>query len=187
MTSSKTSLNKQQREAVDNINGPLLVLAGAGTGKTHTVTMRIARLLDKGYAPEEILAVTFTNKAAGEMKERIKRLVGRKHNIATMIVSTFHSLCVRILRRDAAALGYGSDFSICDQGEQLGLVHKAAKFVRGDVGLKPEEILYEIGKLKNQGMGHAEFSRRAVDEWERVLASVYRRYQDSLKSIQAFR
>lgn len=179
-------LNKQQRDAVKTTEGPLLVLAGAGTGKTRTVTERISYLLRKGTPPENILAVTFTNKAAGEMKERLQKMVGREFDLRPLIASTFHSLCVRILRRDADKLGYRPGFSICDTGDQIGLIRKAMKHISGGISKKPDDVLYEIGQLKNQGLTPQAFARSAVEDWEQTLASIYRRYQEGLQRINAF-
>lgn len=179
-------LNPQQLEAVKTTEGNLLVLAGAGTGKTRVVTERIAYLLRKGVKPENILAVTFTNKAAGEMKERVAKLAGRKADLSAMIVSTFHSLAVRILREDCAELGYFPGFTIADQGEQFSLVRKAARTVRGGAGVKPEDLLGAIGDLKNRGLLPAAAARAATEPWEHTLASVYRRYQEALKAMNTF-
>ncbi|MBN2714091.1 MAG: UvrD-helicase domain-containing protein, partial [Planctomycetes bacterium] len=181
-----STLNPQQREAVLTTKGPVLVLAGAGTGKTRTVTERMAYLLRSGVQPENILAVTFTNKAAGEMKERLAKMVGKKYNLKQLIASTFHSLCVRILRRDSELIGYGKHFSIADYSEQVGIIRKAMRYIRGGVASKPEDILYSIGQLKNQGIQYQQFQRTARDEEEQTLAAIYRRYQESLKTINAF-
>ncbi|MEZ5233311.1 MAG: UvrD-helicase domain-containing protein [Acidimicrobiales bacterium] len=110
-------LNPAQREAVTHDGGPLLVIAGAGSGKTRVLTHRIAHLIDNGVSPFEILAITFTNKAAGEMKHRVGQLIGPVAE--KMWVSTFHAACVRILRRDVKALGYPSSFSIYDQADAV--------------------------------------------------------------------
>src|SRR5229473_1052305 len=120
-------LNPQQREAVEALNGPVLILAGAGSGKTRVITYRIAHLIEnKGMAPDSILAVTFTNKAAAEMVERVDKLIGGRM-LAKPLISTFHSFCVRVLRRDVEAMrigdtGYKKDFAIYDESDQQSIV-----------------------------------------------------------------
>src|SRR5690625_976864 len=119
-------LNERQKEAVIATNGPLLIMAGAGSGKTRVLTHRIAYLLEeKQVAPRNILAITFTNKAAREMKERVSHLVGPEADY--MWVSTFHSMCVRILRRDIDRIGYDRNFTIYDSGDQLTLIRNILK------------------------------------------------------------
>lgn len=174
-------LNPRQREVAEAIHGPVLALAGAGTGKTHTVIARIANIISTGVAPENVLAVTFTNKAAGELKERLKKTLGRSVDLSKMIASTFHSLCVQLIRRDAQALGYKKFFSIADQSEQYSIIRKASRFVHGCSKLKPEDMLAAISRLKSKGLTHEQFALRAIDEEELSLASVYRRYQDALR------
>ncbi|MHC4883601.1 MAG: UvrD-helicase domain-containing protein, partial [Planctomycetota bacterium] len=140
MTAGLAHLNAPQREAVLTTKGPLLVLAGAGTGKTRVVTERIAYLLkEKKVPPDRIVAVTFTNKAANEMKERLAGLLGRngKATVRKMIIATFHSLCVRILRRDGEKLGYRPHFTISDTSEQIALARRAMRSVHGVGKVKP--------------------------------------------------
>ena len=117
------SLNAAQKQAVQTLNGPVLILAGAGTGKTRTVTCRIANMIEKGVNPRGILALTFTNKAANEMADRVAGLVDRK-SARAMTVCTFHSLCVRILRQDIGKLGYKENFSIYTGSDQSGLLKR---------------------------------------------------------------
>ncbi len=179
-------LNPQQRQAVLHATGPLLILAGAGTGKTRVVTERMAQLLRTGVRPENILGVTFTNKAASEMRSRLSALVRRRVSPDSLVISTFHSLAVRLLRRDADALGYARGFSICDYGEQLSLVRKAAATLRGGASLKPEDALSRISALKNRGVTPDAFRREAVDEDELILHALYRRYQEALKRQNCF-
>ena len=125
-----SSLNPQQRQAVKAVDGPVLILAGAGTGKTRVITSRVAYMIAKGTRPGNILAVTFTNKAAREMQERVRELVPKaklvnKDGITEKpTICTFHSLCVRILRRHIEKLGYKKNFVIYDQTEQLGVVRR---------------------------------------------------------------
>ncbi|MEM7014340.1 MAG: UvrD-helicase domain-containing protein, partial [Verrucomicrobiota bacterium] len=123
LRSGLSGLNAPQREAASHINGPLLILAGAGTGKTRVVTTRIAYMVAEGIAPEDILAVTFTNKAANEMRERVGQMI-KKQQAKKVTVSTFHSLCVRVLRRDIDKLGFKKNFGIYASADQLGLIRK---------------------------------------------------------------
>ena len=156
-------------------------IAGAGTGKTHTIIARIANIIASGVAPRNILTVTFTNKAAAELKNRLRKTLPGRVDIKEMIASTFHSLAVQIIRRDAKLLGYRKYFSIADQAEQYAIIRKASRHVVGCSKLRPEEMLSEISRLKSKGIDHKEFALRALDDWEVSLASVYRRYQDQLR------
>lgn len=146
-------LNAAQRKAVESLDGPLLILAGAGTGKTRTVTCRMANLLDQGVRPEQILAVTFTNKAAREMQERVGGMVS-KAAADKLTVCTFHSLCVRLLRSGIELLGYKKNFSICTPGDQQALI-KQFIVKRGGLKekIKPGEVLAAISKAKNDPEG----------------------------------
>ncbi len=146
-----TSLNKAQREAVMCLNGPVLILAGAGTGKTRTVTCRMSALLENGVAAENVLAVTFTNKSANEMAERVIDMVGKKRGKA-LTVCTFHSLCLRILKRDITALGYRKKFAIMAGGDQTGMIRQLIVRKGGaKINLKPGEVMSEISKCKSAG------------------------------------
>jgi len=146
------SLNKAQREAVGTLDGPVMLLAGAGTGKTRTVTCRIAHMLEKKIDPAEILAVTFTNKAAAEMRERIAGMVSKKAAEA-MTVCTFHSLCVRILRGGIDRIGYKKNFSICSHSDQVGIMKQLLVRMGGsEEKVKPDAVLSEISKAKNKGI-----------------------------------
>lgn len=146
-------LNPAQRQAVETLDGPVLILAGAGTGKTRTVTCRMANLLQQGVRPEQILAVTFTNKAAREMQERVAGMVS-KAAAGKLTVCTFHSLCVRLLRSGIERLGYKKNFSICTPGDQQALI-KQFIVKRGGLKekVKPGEVLSEISKAKNSPVG----------------------------------
>lgn len=176
------SLNQSQREAVETLTGPLLVLAGAGTGKTRVVTYRIANLIRHRTPPERILAVTFTNKAAGEMQERAGELLGKRFNTKPEI-STFHSLCVRILRRQIQHLGYPKQFTIFDRGDQEGAARQALREIRvGNESLKPGDLLYFIGRWKTAAIGPEEAVEIADSDKEHLAASAYRRYQTALKT-----
>jgi DNA helicase-2/ATP-dependent DNA helicase PcrA len=126
MTPGSPALNLAQRDAVHTLSGPVLVLAGAGTGKTRVITYRIAQLIKSGITPNRILAVTFTNKAAREMRERALALLGKRpKGVKPPEISTFHSLCVRVLRRHATLLGYPAEFAIYDRGDQETLARGA--------------------------------------------------------------
>ena len=146
------SLNPAQRSAVGTLDGPVLILAGAGTGKTRTVTCRISNMLEVGIPPEQVLAVTFTNKAASEMRERIAGMVGKKKAEA-MTVCTFHSLCVRLLRGGIDRLGYKQNFSICTQSDQVGVMKQLLVRKGGtEEKIKAEEVLAAVSKAKNAGI-----------------------------------
>jgi superfamily I DNA/RNA helicase len=143
------SLNKAQREAVLTLHGPVLILAGAGTGKTRTVTCRMSALLENGVAAENVLAVTFTNKSASEMGERVVGMVGKKRGKA-LTVCTFHSLCLRILKRDIEALGYKKKFAVMAGGDQTGMIRQLIVRKGGaKMNLKPGEVMGEISRTKN--------------------------------------
>src|SRR5450631_4883411 len=144
------SLNPEQRDAVLQINGPLLILAGAGSGKTRVITSRIAYLVGDGHAePREVLAVTFTNKAAEEMRARVERLLGS--DCSRMWVSTFHALCARLLRRDGPAIGLTRDFVIYDSPDQLSVVKQALKELHVDDSfVQPRAALSRISHAKNR-------------------------------------
>ncbi len=181
-------LNPPQREAVEHRGSPLLIVAGAGSGKTRVLTRRIAHLLRSGEAlPGEILAITFTNKAAAEMKERVEDLVGPVAR--SMWVSTFHSACVRILRREHAAAGLTSSFSIYDSADSLRLITNIAK----DLGLDtkknpPRGIARRISTLKNDLMDPldvADQAEAAKDPWERSVAQIYTAYTERLRQANA--
>jgi len=163
------SLNKAQRDAVSAIDGPVLILAGAGTGKTRTVTCRISHMLERGVAPRNVLAVTFTNKAASEMRERIGGMVS-KQAAEEMTVCTFHSLCVRLLRGGIDRLGYKKNFAIYTGSDQVGLI-KQIMVRKGGANstLKPEQILGAISKAKNAGLDPAEQN----DEFIGIIATAY--------------
>lgn len=163
------SLNKAQREAVGALDGAVMLLAGAGTGKTRTVTCRIAHMVEKKIDPAEILAVTFTNKAASEMRERISGMVSKKAAEA-MTVCTFHSLCVRILRGGIDRLGYKKNFSICSHSDQVGMMKQLlVRHGGSDEKVKPDHVLSEISKAKNKGIELSELK----DDYFATLAVSY--------------
>ncbi|MBX7073980.1 MAG: UvrD-helicase domain-containing protein [Pirellulales bacterium] len=175
-------LNEAQLEAVRTLRGPLLVLAGAGTGKTSVVTHRIAALIRHGARPGAILAVTFTNKAASEMQSRAAALLGRQQKEKPQI-STFHSLCVRILRRHITRLGYPAQFTIYDRGDQESAARRALREIRvsGDM-LKPSDLLASISTWKMKSVQPATAAELATTDKEHLAASAYRRYQQALKA-----
>ena len=169
-------LNKQQREAVTAGNGPILVVAGPGSGKTRVLTQRIAYLVGVcGIAPEGILAVTFTNKAAGEMRERVEKLLGAD---ATGIwLSTFHSVCVRILRRDIGHLGRTRGFAIYDEADSLAAVKQAlARHQLDPKVVEPRRIRWQIDQWKNAGLHPADVMNVAYDAAARYAVELYATY-----------
>ncbi|MGI6036783.1 MAG: DNA helicase PcrA [Limnochordia bacterium] len=177
-----SQLNTAQREAVLHGEGPLLILAGAGSGKTRVLTYRIGYLLrERGVAPGEILAVTFTNKAAREMKERLLNLVGPRAQ--DLWIGTFHSICVRFLRWEGHYIGIPRDFLIYDSADQLQVI----KDCLGELNLdpkrhEPRSILRTISNAKNELVSPADFSQGATDYWDKVVARVYVLYQEKLKA-----
>jgi superfamily I DNA/RNA helicase len=173
-------LNPAQEEAVTHLGGPLLVLAGAGSGKTRVLTRRIAWLIqEQGVSPFEILAITFTNKAADEMKGRVGTLVGRVAE--RMWVSTFHAACVRILRRDGHALGFPSSFTIYDQADAVRLTGYVLRDLNLDTKkLPPRSVHAQISAAKNDYLLVDDYADRAGSYTERKLADVYREYQSRL-------
>ena len=177
-----SGLNPPQREAVDTLRGPLLVLAGAGTGKTRVVTYRIAALAASGVPAERILAVTFTNKAAREMKERYRELAGKRRG-AEPEISTFHSLCVRILRRHIDRLGYPARFAICDRSDQESAARAALREIRVDgATLRPGDLLAAVSSWKNRGKRPGAAAAEAASDREHLAAAGYRRYVAALKA-----
>lgn len=182
-----TGLNQMQKEAVLHTEGPLLILAGAGSGKTRVLTHRIAHLVkDKNVDPWNILAITFTNKAAKEMKERIETLVGEAAT-QSMWVSTFHSMCVRILRRDIHLLGYGKWFTIYDTSDQKSLIKQVVKNLDYNEKMFPAgAVLGEISGQKNEARSPEEFTKIAQDDFRLArIAKIYTMYQQQLRENNA--
>jgi len=180
-----SGLNPQQREAVTHGDGPLLVLAGAGSGKTRAITYRIAWLIaERGVHPSNILAVTFTNKAANEMLSRVQRLVP---NIgARPWIGTFHSTSLRSLRRYADRLGFSKSFAVYDTADQLTLVRRCMRELQmNDDAFPPRAILTRISNAKNELMGPAEYEKENLDFFGARVAEVYRLYQRRLKEYDA--
>ena len=173
-------LNPAQREAVLTTEGPLLVIAGAGSGKTRVLTHRVAHLLaTQGVKPNEILAITFTNKAAGEMRERLERMLG---GVARAIwILTFHSACGRIFRREAQRLGYQSTFTIYDQADQVRLVKQCLEELERDPKrFTPRGIHSVISREKNNLVGPVQFRERVSSFYDQTVADVYELYQRKL-------
>jgi len=179
-------LNKEQKEAVLCTEGPLLILAGAGSGKTRALTFRIARLIDEcGVNPWNILAITFTNKAAGEMRERVDRIAG--YGSESVWVSTFHSACVRILRRYIDHLGYDTSFTIYDKEDQKTVIKDVCRRLLLDPKLYKEQMLLNsISHAKNEYISPQEFQLDAQGDFHREkIAEVYLEYQKELKKNNA--
>jgi len=173
-------LNERQRAAVTHTDGPLLVIAGAGSGKTRVLTYRIAYLLQTGKAlPSQVLAVTFTNKAAAEMKERLRRIIGP---IAESLwVGTFHATCVQILRRHADRIGYKRQFVIFDTSDQLAAIKETLKELNVDQkNFEPRAVLSAISSAKNELVDWRTYQERAGDFWERNVGRFYEHYQKKL-------
>ena len=186
-SSAGEQLNAAQREAVHTLRGPLLVLAGAGTGKTRVITFRIATLIRSGVRPDRILAVTFTRKAAAEMKQRAMELLhrGRRRtaNAAVPEISTFHSLCVRILRRHLMQLGYPRNFVIYDRGDQESIARAALRDLHiGQERLRPGDFLSLVGAWKSAAKSPEEAESSAESDREQLAALAYHRYQTTLKA-----
>lgn len=179
------TLNEQQKEAVFCTEGPLLLLAGAGSGKTRVLTHRIAYLIDQGVNPYHIMAITFTNKAATEMRERVDQLVG--YGAEHIWVSTFHSTCVRILRRHIDKVGFGNSFTIYDADDQKSLIRGICKQFKIDTKMLPERsIIREISSAKDEFMTPSEYeAKHQYDFNKKKIAEIYREYQKQLRSNNA--
>ncbi len=178
-------LNTEQRAAVVHAGSPLLIVAGAGSGKTRVLTHRIAHLLaERGTHPGQILAITFTNKAAGEMKERVEQLVGPRAN--AMWVMTFHSACVRILRRESKKLGFTSSFSIYDAADSKRLMALVCRDLDLDPKqFPPKSFTAKVSNLKNELVDEETFAGQAADGFEKTLAQAYALYQARLREANA--
>ena len=186
-----SELNPKQLEAVKQTEGPLLVLAGAGSGKTRVITIRIAYLIaEKQVPPFNILAVTFTNKAAGEMRERINELLRGQNLRSAPLISTFHSLCVRILRQDIEHLseGYNRSFTIYDTDDSSKVIRNCIK----DLGLDPKQlsprqVLFAISGSKNKGEDYEMYASQVeyADEKRAAIARVFRMYEERLNNANA--
>ncbi len=178
-------LNPQQREAVTHTDGPLLIVAGAGSGKTRVIVHRLAYILERRLAdPAEVVAVTFTNKAAGEMKERVDRLVGTDHGGAR--VATFHSFCLRLLRRHADRVGYTNDFLVYDDADQTALLKECLVELQiDDKTYTPRQFRHRISDAKNRGFDADAFARAAEGFQDEMTGRIYALYQARLRACNA--
>ena len=178
-------LNHAQSEAVTHGNGPLLVVAGAGSGKTRVLTSRIAYLInEKGISPFEILAITFTNKAAEEMRNRVVELVGSVAH--KMWVSTFHSACVRILRQSSDEIGFSPNFTIYDQGDAARLMGHVIKDLNFDLKrFPPRALLSKISTLKNEGINPNDYLDSSENPYDQKVSEIFVEYQARLKRASA--
>ena len=173
------SLNESQKSAVEYNSGPHIIVAGAGSGKTRVLTIKIAYLLDDGYDPSSILALTFTNKAAKEMKERIKKLIGKKAEQIWM--GTFHSTFARILRTEATKLNYQPNFSIYDREDSIALVSTIVNELNISIDKTANNIQHRISNLKNQMISPVEFSKHMAETLiDKRFAEVYLEYNKRL-------
>jgi len=177
-----SGLNPQQRQAVEHGRGPALVLAGAGSGKTRVIASRIAHLIQNSASrPENILAVTFTNKAAKEMRERVQKIIGMSRS-AEPLIATFHSFCVRLLRREIHHLGYKNDFSIYDTDDQKRLVKQALEEIKlSEQDLKPRDVLSRISYAKNHGVAPENFAARFPSDVAKDIEYIYEKYDSRLR------
>jgi DNA helicase II / ATP-dependent DNA helicase PcrA len=176
-----TQLNQQQSLAVTTTKGPVLVLAGAGSGKTRVITARIAHLLEKRVAPEAVLAMTFTNKAAGEMTERVAKLVGKKR-AARLTVGTFHSFCLRLLRQHCRRIGFPGGIRIADAADQLAACKSVLRELRiAEASIQPNVLQSRISLLKNQLVSPEEFLARPGGDLDELVGRGYQRYEEFLR------
>lgn len=180
-----SGLNPAQKEAVETLTGPVLILAGAGSGKTKTLTHRIANLIAHGIRPSEILAVTFTNKAAGEMKDRLAKLLNLPY-FTLPFMGTFHGVCVRILRIEAEELSLSKKFVIYDIDDRLALIKRAMKSLKiTDKNVKPKAVESYISRNKNDGISAAEAAAEAYYPNQKQLARIYAEYEKQRKQAEA--
>jgi superfamily I DNA/RNA helicase len=182
--SAPPRLNPAQRAAVEHGDGPLLVLAGAGSGKTRVITHRIVRLVERGIPPAAIVALTFTNKAAGEMRERVAKMVGKKATAQALTVSTFHSFGLGVLQRERASVG--GAFTIFDQGDQTSLVKQLLRAAGADRAFDAQAVLARISNGKNAFQSTEELPDRDGDAYDEITREIYPRYQAALRQYKAF-
>src|SRR6476620_12780547 len=175
-----SGLNLAQQEAVNFMHGPCLVLAGAGSGKTRVITHKIGRLITSGVEARRILAITFTNKAAAEMRERAKSLIGREAK--DVLICTFHALGVRMMRQDGSVLGLKPQFSILDSDDVTGILKDAGGTTDAATA---RQWQWAISAWKNAGLNAAQALAQAKDDHERVTAMVMQRYEERLTAYQS--
>ncbi len=189
-----TSLNPKQQEAVQVIDGPVLILAGPGSGKTKVLTHRLAFMIKSGIPSQNILAVTFTNKAAGEMKERTIKILEKVKMPLTPLsvqhpmgfIGTFHSFCLKILRKEITRLGYKTNFAIYDEDDQLGTMKEVVKNLEINVDQFPaKKALHVISSLKNELIDYKDYENTAQEYFEKTIAKIYKTYQQTLKTNNA--
>ena len=187
MTEILEGLNPAQQDAVQTMSGPVLILAGAGSGKTKTLTHRIANLIANGVLPSEILALTFTNKAAREMRERLAKILGRENSFSFMPwMGTFHSICVKMLRIEAESVGLDKSFVIYDADDRLALIKRVMKELQiSDKSVKPKAAEAAISKAKNEGKLPDEMMADAYYPNQQQIARIYERYEDMRKKADA--
>ncbi|MFG0330930.1 MAG: ATP-dependent helicase [Phycisphaerales bacterium] len=180
-------LTGPQREAVLHEDGPMLVLAAAGSGKTRVITHRIAWLIEQGAPPWSILALTFTNKAAGEMRERVERLLPPSHGVSRgLVVSTFHAFAARLMRRYGESVGLSTDYTIYDTADQRAAIKKViADLDYSTSNFKPDAVLSSISNAKNKLVGPDEFLANAGDFWDRSIGKIYAGYAKALRDANA--
>ena len=186
---SLSGLNDKQREAAETIDGPVLILAGAGSGKTRTITYRIAHMVDNlGIKGDSILGVSFTNKAAKEMRERVHSLLGTRKSRGVSLL-TFHSLGVRILKKEITKLGYQENFSIYDQSDQIGIIREAMRHYSAEKKFDQKDVLAKVSFLKNAGVHEDDFADsphfNPEDPFSHATEYAYRYYQEKLKFFNA--
>jgi len=182
------NLNPKQKRAVEIIKGPILILAGPGSGKTRVLTHKIAYLIQKGIKSQNILAVTFTNKAADEMRTRIIKLLAQNQRVSTTLpfIGTFHAFCLRILRKEIHKLGYEKNFIIYDETDQLSLIKKIIRELEIDKEqFKPAIISSKISSLKSELIDPLTSLKQAENYFEKTIAKIYQAYQGRLKKLNA--
>ncbi len=179
------TLNPVQQEAVNQVDGPVLVLAGAGSGKTQVLTSRIAHMIQScSIPPEAILAVTFTNKATQEMKERVESYLGKK---TSLWIGTFHSICARILRQETKHYAYDTDFVIYDEEDQRRLIKDVMKSLNISIQqFSPRAVAASISRAKNKMMTPADLEKKVGSHWEEIVARIFPAYQNGLRQNHAF-